>query len=559
MNAMKRRIISVLCLCLLLSPTVSAVKSSSGQIGDAAVKTVTIGADEAFHATLGLAQNTTNMEADAAELIDVSKHGSDGMLVASITGGFFNSFYNKTAPVVYPANCPRTYATLVRDGTVINGGGSPAVMLGITDDGHALINKVTAATAAMVNGQAIHCWGVNNVFDDSTAVLFFNKYVGLPIHVNNTFTVVKAKNGVVVSITDGSGTFEVDEDEFVIAYGPDAWENSARWHLEPQLGTEITLATTFEPQDGADPQWDKVTTAISGGPWLLCKGVDVTNQNEELTENILAADHTAQRCYAAILSDGSLQLGSVFSSPAKIAQYLLEQGARDAMLFDGGDSTMLYAEGMGFLCKANRKLNNILNIFTNSATPSITTTLRTAMAFDDVKSTDYFCDAVAWAVERGVTDGTTATTFSPAQKCTVAHVLTFLWRAAGKPQASTGIETLFYNDLRPGEYYISPIGWAYQNNIAVGDEPHTFGAYRPVSRSEFVRYLWRAVGSPEVTAVNPFSDVAAGSELEKAVLWAVDAGVTLGTSATEFSPYATCTRGQVVTFLYRYFDNHPAK
>lgn len=175
-----------------------------------------------------------------------------------------------------------------------------------------------------------------------------------------------------------------------------------------------------------------------------------------------------------------------------------------------------------------------------------------AKKFSDVPAGSWYEAPVAWALANKITDGTSATTFSPLKECTRAHVLTFLWRAAGEPEAIPGIETLFYNDMTAGQYYCDPISWAVQNAIVEGVEPHTFGVNKPISRGEFVTYLWKAAGCPEPKSMaNPFTDVPAGSAFEKAVLWAKEQGVTDGTSATTFSPDNICTRAHVVTFLSR--------
>lgn len=174
--------------------------------------------------------------------------------------------------------------------------------------------------------------------------------------------------------------------------------------------------------------------------------------------------------------------------------------------------------------------------------------------FQDVSNArSYYYAPVQWAVEAGITNGTSATAFSPDKLCSRAEVVTFLWRAAGKP-APAAMQTTF-TDIRTGTYYYDAVLWAVQRGITDGTSETTFSPDHPCTRAQAVTFLWRWQSSPTpISSVNPFRDVAADSYYHDAVLWAVEAGVTTGVSATTFSPNETCTRGHFVTFLYRAED-----
>ena len=170
--------------------------------------------------------------------------------------------------------------------------------------------------------------------------------------------------------------------------------------------------------------------------------------------------------------------------------------------------------------------------------------------FDDVPAGSYYEKAVSWALLNGVTTGTSATTFSPKADCTRKDVVTFLYRAAGSPSVE-GLENPF-TDVPAGSYYEKAVKWAVANGVTTGTSATTFSPSGICTRKEVVTFLYRAAGSPSVEGLeNPFEDVPAGSYYEKAVKWAVANDVTTGTSATTFTPNASCTRAQVVTFLYR--------
>ena len=180
-----------------------------------------------------------------------------------------------------------------------------------------------------------------------------------------------------------------------------------------------------------------------------------------------------------------------------------------------------------------------------------------ANPFVDVKSDDYFFDPVLWAYTHSpqITDGTDDTHFSPDDGCTRAQVVTFLWRAAGKPAGSA------YNpftDVHAGEYFYEAVLWAVKNGITDGTDDTHFSPNNTCTRGQIVTFLWRFKGRPKPGGgANPFKDVASGQYYTDAVLWAVEHGITDGTDTDKFSPNATCTRGQIVTFLYR-ADKIPA-
>ena len=170
------------------------------------------------------------------------------------------------------------------------------------------------------------------------------------------------------------------------------------------------------------------------------------------------------------------------------------------------------------------------------------------VSFADVSTSAYYADAVAWAVENGVTGGTSATTFSPDAACTRAQAVTFLWRAAGSPAPKSSVNP--FTDVSTSAYYYDAVLWAVERGITAGTSATTFSPDATCTRGQIVTFLYRAVGTT-TSGTNPFVDVADSAYYADAVKWAVAEGVTAGTSATTFSPDASCTRGQIVTFLYR--------
>ena len=169
--------------------------------------------------------------------------------------------------------------------------------------------------------------------------------------------------------------------------------------------------------------------------------------------------------------------------------------------------------------------------------------------FVDVATGSYYEDAVDWAVENGITKGTDDTHFSPDGICTRAQAVTFLWRAAGSPEPKTN--TMPFTDVNAGSYYYDAVLWAVENGITKGTSDTTFSPNMTCTRAQIVAFLWRSEKSPAAGTANPFADVKSTAYYAGAVLWAVENDITKGTTNTTFSPDADCTRAQIVTFLWR--------
>ena len=174
----------------------------------------------------------------------------------------------------------------------------------------------------------------------------------------------------------------------------------------------------------------------------------------------------------------------------------------------------------------------------------------TQIPFTDVSKSDYYAQPVLWAVEKSITTGTDVGKFSPNQTCTRGQVVTFLWRAAGCP-APTSTNSPF-SDIKSSDYFYKAVLWAVEKGITTGTGATTFSPNSECTRAQVATFLWRSQGEPKPTsATNTFTDVAQGSYYYNAVLWAVENSVTNGVDVGKFAPDNSCTRGQIVTFLYR--------
>ena len=173
------------------------------------------------------------------------------------------------------------------------------------------------------------------------------------------------------------------------------------------------------------------------------------------------------------------------------------------------------------------------------------------IVFSDVQDPfSYYYKPVYWAVDNGITSGTSSTTFSPGKDCTRGQIVTFLWKAMGSPEPGSTDNP--FTDVKPSDYFYKPVLWAKENGVTAGTSATTFSPGKGCTRGQIVTFLWKAMRSPGPRDTsNPFTDVKPSDYFYNPVLWAKESGVTSGTSATTFSPGKTCTRAQAMTFLYK--------
>ena len=176
------------------------------------------------------------------------------------------------------------------------------------------------------------------------------------------------------------------------------------------------------------------------------------------------------------------------------------------------------------------------------------------LPFEDVGAWDYFYEPVQWAIHHDpvITGGKDDTHFAPKDPCTREQIVTFLWKAVNAPEPQSAENP--FSDVKPGKYYYKAVLWANEKGVTGGVGDGKFGVGKTCTREQAMVFLWKAAGAPEPQSTeNPFRDVKAGKYYYKAVLWAVENGVTSGTASGVFGVGKTCTRAQIITFLYKVF------
>ena len=177
--------------------------------------------------------------------------------------------------------------------------------------------------------------------------------------------------------------------------------------------------------------------------------------------------------------------------------------------------------------------------------------------FTDVSSADWYADPVLWAVDKGITSGISPTEFGPNNPCTRAQVVTFLWAAEGKPEPASYNNP--FTDVANNAWYVKPVLWAVEKGITGGTSPNTFSPDAECTRGQIVTFLYAAAGKPQVSGSSVFTDVSNGDWFATPVIWAKENDITGGTGPDTFGPLNVCTRGQVVTFLYKAYDGTPSQ
>ncbi len=322
----------------------------------------------------------------------------------------------------------------------------------------------------------------------------------------------------------------------------------------------------FSVQDNILYNKDK-TELIFCGMWVWVKDVTYPTSLKKIRDN---AFRNCEDLLSVILPDGVEYVGKYAFAGTGLQEIhmgssveLIDDHAfascRDlACVYFTGDAPQIgeqiFSEGYEpILFYADGKAGWTYPRWNGYATAVMKDSQLGSTAFSDVAADAYYAEAVGWAVSQSITNGTGGGTFSPDTYCLRGQIVTFLWRAAGCPEPETKDNP--FTDVSDREYFYKAVLWAVENGITNGTGDGLFSPYYSCNRAQAVTFLWRAMGGPKATSSqNPFTDVAPDAYYYDAVLWAVENGITNGVSATSFAPTKTCTRAQIVTFLYRTYE-----
>ncbi|MBQ9663308.1 MAG: leucine-rich repeat protein [Oscillospiraceae bacterium] len=285
---------------------------------------------------------------------------------------------------------------------------------------------------------------------------------------------------------------------------------------------------------------DELATVYYGGIEDQWRTITIGNGNYALKD----ASIVYQAAFPTSISKTSLKLAAGESETLTLFD---DSGlAVPDVTWSSSDSTVAKVDGSG---KVSALKYGTATITGRARGKSLSCKVN-ALFCDVADFTTYYYDPVYWAAAKGITSGTSATNFSPTRTCTRGQIVTFLWKALGSPEPSTASNP--FTDVKTTDYYYKPVLWAKEKGITSGTSATTFSPGNPCTRGQIVTFLWKALGSPEPsTTSNPFIDVKTTDYFFKPVLWAKENSITSGTSTTTFGPGNSCTRAQAMTFLYK--------
>jgi len=366
----------------------------------------------------------------------------------------------------------------------------------------------TDGTTAEVTGYVISPTGALGLYDSYVTVSYteggVTKTVAVPITVYQAYTVTFDAQGGTGAPESARTNEDGKLDTLPSPIQP--LHLFVGWYDMPSGGTEITLDTVFTADTTIYAQWAYMPTTVSN--------------------------------YTLIFETNG---GSAIPPATRLAGTVIDLSGyvptREGYTFAGW-----YADAALTVPVTEVTLNADTTVYAKW------TAIVTDLPFIDVHEDDYYYDAVKWAVENGITTGTTETTFSPFDICTRAQVVTFLWREAGSPVVSGPMP---FVDVAADAYYCEAVRWAFSRGVTIGTSDTTFSPDLTITRGQAAAMLYRRAGSPAVSGTMPYTDVPETMYYYDAILWAAQQGITNGTSTATFTPDAGCTRAHIITFLYR--------
>ena len=332
------------------------------------------------------------------------------------------------------------------------------------------------------------------------------------------------------------------------------------------VGSTGTLTATIDPTDAANQNltWtsdnEEVATVSDGVVTAVAAGTaNITVTTAEGSKTATCAVTVTRRSSSSssnptypITTPSKTENGSVTVTPksAKRGSIVTITVTPDAgYVLDKLTVTDKDGKDVALTKKSDTEYTFVMPAGKVEITPSfVKQAEEPSRVFVDVNTGDYFYDAVLWAVGKGITNGTSAETFSPEDPCTRAQIVTFLWRAAGSPVVNYAMDL---SDVAGDAYYAEAVRWALSEGITTGTSADQFSPDATCTREQAVTFLYRAAGSPAVSGESAFEDVGADAYYARAVAWAAQNGVTNGISQALFGTGSDCTRAQIVTFLYR--------
>ena len=557
-----RKLFAILLCAVLLLPLCAqpayAANSYPVSIGGNTGNAVTIPASGTVGAVITIGQNSVNKDMTAADHV-AKANAMAGTLTASVNGALFNAYYKTNQTLSYPGNCAQIYGMLMSGGEVICRGSGKNVLLGVTEDGKYLIDRVNVAVSAVFRGKdKFTFWGVNIYHTDAGAINLFTSEMGYGFALQSGAVVVRIKNNAVTDVQKGLTWLNCPAaGEKVVVFNANAWANACNWTTEPKPGNATVIETVLTPEKaGTQADWNKVVTAVGCSPWLLEGSVDKFSENTN-SDPKMARDYKAQRTFAAIMGDGSLMIGECTATFGQIIDYLKGIGAVDAMALDGGASSTLYTPQAGYVQPAGRKLASMLHFVDYGSTSAIP---KKAKAADVTEPSAWAAGYVQKAKDTGlIPDGFNLmpkANITRAEFASLAVSLVKQYYTGSEYTKQLNRNGVSYDDARAAltDTYLLDVMQAYQMGIVAGKGEGQFDPNGAIKRMEAAVML--------ANTAKIVGKTADGDPLEyedaKEIAWAADfvdyvtrTGIMGSTSTAKnvFSPLGYYTQEQALTTM----------
>ncbi len=308
---------------------------------------------------VGLANGSVVDDISAPNMLSKDK------TVAAVNGGFFNAYYSSGNTISFPSNCAKNYATIIKDGELINGGGTGITLAGFNSSGNAVIDKVTVKSQVQFNDKLdILVWGVNNHYSGEPT-MYFTDEMTLPVEISSNYTNIYIANNKVTKITNG-GKVIVPKNTSVLVVPNSIMTRNEGYGKFIAVGDKAVFSYEIEPQNTDKSRWQNVTEAMGGGALLVANGKN-ESKNNTYSDAKQSPTMVLQRSFIGVTKDGQIVLGEGVTSFDAISNYLIKNGVVEAMALDGGASSMLYANGT-YLQSAGRELASVLTFTKNDNT-----------------------------------------------------------------------------------------------------------------------------------------------------------------------------------------------
>lgn len=558
MNGKKARFLSLLalaalCMSLLVVPVSASAANGvtvwNSTIGGKTAKLVSVAMGNGRTGEISLANNSVVESVSAKTLIDSKNAQAGTHVVAAINGGFFNSYTKGSWS--YPNNCPIILNTVVNNGKVLMTGINSTI--GFTADGKVMVDWVNLGSEVRLgNGAKVSSgYGVNTYHSEPEAVMLFNEHLTLPVTIPASSTVVYIQNKKVTKITAG-GTLTVPKGTDVLVYNSAAADLYRSWDQLPEVGmsAEIALTASGTSRDAA---WAGVQTAVAGGPLLVKNGVNVvgdSRNNPYYSDAKQKPNAVLARSFIGVTANGGIVMGTVTASFNQIADWMVSNGIVEGISMDGGASSMLYADGTGYVTPAGRNLASAIVIVDRTGGGGLPAESNMRAANADVPSGWAAADvqkAIALGLVPQAVQGNYADNISRRDFCLLIWELMkkqpdYLQKLYSRPEVS-------FPDVKKDELL-----WVARLGIVGGYTDGTFRQYNQLTRAEAAKILavtTQLLGVEDTGERFGFTDAASFGWAQSFIDFCGVNGILNGIGDGAFGPAGTFTRQQAIVTILR--------